>query len=67
MKKLAKVKLNVRILECKSIDFGSKDCVVLKDWEDFCWMVGSGQVIYCIKNIYYIVNPDTVWCYEDDS
>lgn len=54
----------IRVIECESIDLVGKDLIVLKDEEDFNWLVQSNEYVLKLKDTFYIIGNEFAWIYN---
>ena len=59
-----KIPKEVRIIECKSIEFKEKDFAEISKEEDFIWLLTGLIAVYKLKDTYYIANGDVVYYYK---
>ncbi len=68
MKKKNKIEFprGVQVIECKCIEFAGKDVIVIKDSEDFVFLLAGGLAVFKIKKAYYIINSDVAYVYSEE-
>ena len=59
-----KLPRGAQIINCKSIEFASKDTIVLDKWEDFLWLLGNCMSIYKLENSLYHIGDVVVYIYN---
>ncbi len=63
---MIKLKLprGTQIINCKTIEFASKDMIMLNEWEDFLWLLGNCMSIYKLEKSLYNISAEVVYIYN---